>query len=164
MFCPVCQKEMTVQNLGGVDVDICLSGCKGMWFDWKEINKLDQSNEGLGDALQQALNYPRYNDENRGQINCPKCGIALHRHLFESEKEINADECYICGGFFLDSGELKIIRDNFMSEAEREAYVNRWINQTPVDDKGVLAINNLRTNGIQKYTKFLSANYYATAR
>ena len=65
-----------------------------MWFEWGQLNKLDHNNQGFGNVLQEALTFPRYNDNNRGPIKCPKCGIAMHRHLFESEKEINVDECY----------------------------------------------------------------------
>jgi len=80
MRCPVCQEEMVEQDFGGVKVDICKDGCKGIWFDWSELSKLDEENEGFGNALKEALDYPRANDEDRGQINCPKCGIPLHAH------------------------------------------------------------------------------------
>ena len=97
MICPVCQKLMVSQDFGGVNVEVCLNGCKGLWFDWGQVNKLDHKNQGFGAALQAALNAPRQNDQNRGPIKCPKCGIDMHRHQFESEKEINVDECYGCG-------------------------------------------------------------------
>src|SRR4051794_41747671 len=34
----------------GVNVDICQSGCKGIWFDQGELVMLDEKNEGLGAA------------------------------------------------------------------------------------------------------------------
>lgn len=42
---------------------------------------------------------------------------------------MNVDECYYCGGFFLDSGELHQIRETFMSDTEREGVYDpsrRW--------------------------------------
>ena len=157
---------MVQQDFGGVIVDVCLNGCKGLWFDWNELNKLDHKNQGFGNALKEALKYPRYNDENRGKIKCPKCGLPMHRHLFESEKEINVDECYECGGFFLDSGELKIIRDKFMSEVERQAYEDKLLNRNPVYVKGVANLENeeKRTEAIRQYTKFLRLSYYLTGK
>ena len=104
MNCPVCQGQMTEQDFGGVMVDVCKDGCKGVWFDWNELIKLDESNEGLGKALQEALNHARNNDADRGQIPCPKCRIPMHIHRYQSAKEVNVDECYQCGGFFHDSG------------------------------------------------------------
>src|SRR6185312_14840058 len=120
MKCPVCQKNMSEQDFGGVKVDVCRDGCKGIWFDCFELSKLDEKNEGVGNALQEALHYPRVNDENRGNLTCPKCEKSMHRHLYKSDKEVNVDECYNCGGFFLDSGELTEIREHHMSEQEEE--------------------------------------------
>src|SRR5437868_4029401 len=105
MNCPVCKTTMPERDFGGVKVNVC-DGCKGIWFDWFELAKLDEKNEGVGQALQDALHSSRVNDENRGPIPCPKCNLPMHRHQFKYDKEINVDECYNCGGFFLDSGEL----------------------------------------------------------
>ncbi len=164
MKCPVCQKTMVEKDFGGVKVDECSNGCKGLWFDWCELKKLDQKNEGFGQALQEALNFPRYNDEKRLPLKCPKCGTQMRQHLSESAKEINVDECYGCGGFFLDSGELKVIRDKFMSEAEREAYQNKLLAGIPGHEQGDEALkkDGERTDAIRQYTKFLRFSYYAT--
>ena len=73
----------------------------------------------------------RMNDADRDPLKCPKCGIKMREHKYRNAKEVNVDECYACGGFFLDSGELKQIRDNYMSEDEREVYVQRLVGETP---------------------------------
>ena len=165
MKCPVCRNEMVEEDFGGVKVDVCKNECKGLWFDWCELGKLDQENEGLGEALQEALNYPRYNDS-RGQLDCPKCGLPMFSHKFEADKEINVDECYKCGGFFVDSGELKIIRDKYMSVEEREAYAEKMVGELPVYEKAIRDLNKekLRVNAIHRYTKFLQLSYYVTGK
>jgi len=132
MNCPVCGKLMVEEDFGDVLVDVCKNGCKGIWFDWGELEQVDEKNEGLGRALDEALKSPQVNDEDRGPIECPKCGIAMHTHKYSSAKEVNVDECYACGGFFLDSGELRKIRDNYMSEEERDAYVQKLVNEMPL--------------------------------
>ena len=132
MNCPVCGKLMVEEDFGDVQVDVCKNGCKGIWFDWGELKRLDEKNEDLGRALDEALKSPRVNDEDRGPIKCPKCSIAMHAHKYSSAKEVNVDECYSCGGFFLDSGELREIRDNYMSEEERDAYVQKLVNEMPL--------------------------------
>ena len=45
--CPACQKEMKKVFVPkeGVNVDICLDGCGGMWFDNREIKYFDEQNE-----------------------------------------------------------------------------------------------------------------------
>ena len=164
MKCPACKKEMIVEDFGGVKVDICKEGCKGIWFDWNELIKLDEKHEGFGHALKEALNYPRNNDSKRGQIECPKCGIPMQIHKYQSAKEVNVDECYSCGGFFLDSGELNAIRDNFMSEEERQAYAQKIINELPQYSQAQkdLEKDKLRALAAKKYTRFIRLSFYVT--
>jgi Zn-finger nucleic acid-binding protein len=114
----------------GLKVQVCENGCKGIWFDLGELQRLDQVGEGMGPSLEAALRSPRLNTAPRGPINCPRCHISMHAHRFERDKEVNIDECYSCGGFFLDSGELKEIRDHYMSDAEVKAYAEQIINQS----------------------------------
>lgn len=162
MKCPVCSNDMVEQDFGGVLVDVCVNGCQGIWFDWFEVMKLDEKNEGFGEALQAALNYPRINDETRPRTNCPKCGIPMHVHKYQSSKEVNVDECYNCSGFFLDSGELQVIRDNFMSEEEREAYAGKLMDEVPEFDEAVEKLEKAqaRNAAIDKFTRFLRLSYY----
>ena len=132
MNCPACGKSMAEEDFGNVRVDVCKSGCKGIWFDWGELKELDESHEGVGRLLEEALKSPRENDAGRGPLKCPKCGIAMHEHKYASAKEVNVDECYGCGGFFLDSGELRQIRENYMSQEERDAYVQKLVADMPL--------------------------------
>ncbi len=166
MKCPACGKNMCSQDFGGVKVDVCSDGCKGIWFDWLELGKLDEKNEGVGKALQDALHSPRVNDASRGELMCPKCGISMHRHLYESDKEVNVDECYKCGGFFLDSGELTEIRDHHMSEQEEEAYAQKLSDEVPAYQQGLkdLEKEKLRAEAIRRYTRFMRVSYYMTGR
>jgi len=164
MNCPVCSKEMVEKDFGGVKVHVCMNGCHGLWFDWLQLQKLDHKNQGFGDALQAALNYPRANDENRARLVCPKCKIPMYRHEFDLDKEVNVDECYGCGAFFLDSGEFKEIRDHSMSPEEEKAYLNKFVEDMPEtkaleqqEQKDVQ-----RADAIAHYTRFLRLSYYAT--
>lgn len=162
MKCPVCKGSMAEQSFGEVKVDVCKDGCKGIWFDWVELVKLDEKNEGFGNALKEALNYPRSNDNNRSQINCPKCNKLMFAHKYQSSKEVNVDECYFCGGFFLDSGEFKVIRDTFMSQQEEEKYMNKILDEMPTYQhaKKDLDKEKLRSEATKRYTRFLRLSYY----
>jgi len=166
MKCPVCQNDMVEKDFGGVIVDVCENGCKGIWFDWAEIVKLDEKNEGFGSALKAALAYPQVNDENRGQIDCPKCGIPMHIHKYKSSKEVNVDECYSCGGFFLDSGELNTIRETFMSESEEEAYAGKLISEIPEYQDALkdLEREKTRARAVRNLTRFFRVSYYVTGK
>src|SRR5271156_2060887 len=129
--CPVCNKALVDQDFGGVKVHVCVNGCKGLLFDWLQLQKLDHKNTGFGDALQAALNSPRVNGDTRERLKCPECKMLMYRHEFDLDKEVNVDECWGCGTFFLDSGELKQIRDHSMSPEEEQAYLNKFVEDMP---------------------------------
>jgi Zn-finger nucleic acid-binding protein len=153
MECPVCKKIMSEQDFGGVKVDVCNTGCKGIWFDWFELKKLDEKNEGMGDLLKQSLNSEHHKDSNRGKIKCPKCQNPMTAHFYQSSKEVTVDECYQCGGFYLDSGELEVIRENFMNEQDREEYVKHLISRIPevAIAKSELAADKMKVNPATVY-------------
>jgi len=157
---------MVDQDFGGVVAHVCVNGCKGMWFDWLQLGKLDHKNQGFGDALQAALQYPRINDEKRERLSCPKCKLPMYRHQFDLDKEINVDECYGCGGFYLDSGELKEIRDHSMSPQEEKVYLNKFVADMP-ETKALnqgLEKDQQRADAAAKLTRFFRASYYVTGR
>ena len=162
MECPVCTSAMVQRDFGGMNVDVCENGCKGLWFDWFELSHLDETNEGVGQALQDALHAPRVNDASRGTIDCPKCHVPMHRHLFASDKQVNVDECYGCAGFFLDSGELVEIRDHHMTPEEEEAYGQKLLNDSPVFQAAEknLEKESARADAVAHLTRFVRLSYY----
>ncbi len=166
MKCPVCAKEMVEEDFGGIHVDVCKIGCRGMWFDWMELIKLDEQNEGLGAALEEALYNPRSNDENRGKIKCPKCGIPMYAHIHLRTKDVNVDECGECGGFFLDSGELQATRDTYMSEEEEKEYLDNLLSHMPEYQMAEKNIEMMKTRNeaLRRYTRFLRLSYYMTGK
>ena len=161
MKCPVCGQEMVRENFG-IEVDVCEHGCKGIWFDQGELARLDEKDEGFGPALAAALHYPRNNHKQRGPIDCPKCGTPMRIHQYRRAKEVNVDECYRCGGFFLDSGELTEIRDRWMSEQEIADYADQLAKGVPgyieVQDK--LAGEKSRLAAIQSLKRILMHRYW----
>lgn len=131
MNCPNCHKEMVSEDFGVGPVQVCENGCMGLWLEWMEIGKLDANNKGFGDYLTKALAVPRASDAERPALQCPNCQTPLHRHLFHDDKGVTIDECYNCGGMFLDAGELKDIREHHMTEAESETYNERLLANVP---------------------------------
>jgi len=121
---------MNERDVGNIKIDIC-NTCQGIWFDWQELSKLDEAHEGLIDDLDKILNIKRKCDKTRGQIKCPKCNIPMQTHPYRGIMQVNVDECYGCAGFFLDAGELKIIRDNFKSDKERKEHVINLLKEVP---------------------------------
>lgn len=144
MECPACHKAMEQEDFGDALVDVCKEGCGGIWFDWSELQLLDEKHEGLGQSLQGALNSPRHKDNARGRINCPKCHVPMVAHFYKSETMVTIDECYSCGGFFLDAGELEVLRENHLDDAQREQIVETLLAHNPGFTKAELELDKTK--------------------
>lgn len=93
---------------------------------------------------------------------CPKCGIPMQTHKYKRSQEVNVDECYNCGGFFLDAGEITEIRDTYMSDEEVDAYMKKIIDAVPEYQMAKADLERIdrRTEAIRKYTKFMRISYW----
>ncbi len=112
--CPACNKPLETVTICDTELEACLNGCGGVWFDAAELFRLDEQGEGEDDPVLQKLlsfNTPRDTD-NRDKITCLKCGIKMRRREHREGSGIFVDECYGCGGLWLDGGELKAVREN----------------------------------------------------
>ena len=161
MECPVCKKRMEEEDFGDAHVDVC-AGCHGIWFDWFELSKLDEEDEGFGKALKEALKYDADHEKRKTPIKCPKCGMRMHQHKYQMANQTDVDECYNCGGFFLDAGELKTIRENAMTEEEREEYTEALIAQFPDVEKERIDLEKRkeRAKALNNFTKYIRLSYY----
>jgi uncharacterized protein len=131
MKCPLCNLPMQQLNISGVTIDECFEGCHGLWFDALELKRLDEAKEGAGDDLERILSYPRKSDERSAKPDCPRCHISLQRKSYYYRSGIFIDECYNCGGVWLDQGELAAIRSNFKNNEEREQIAEQMILENP---------------------------------
>ena len=127
MICPVCRIRMAARDVGGVMIDVCEAGCHGIWFDWNELARLDEPDEGLGLALDALLQSPP-SSAPRERLRCSRCDIPMREHRYGSASRVLIDECYECRGFFLDPGELAAIR----LEIARKWRVASILEQDPV--------------------------------
>lgn len=126
MKCPLCRVDMKELNISGVLIDECTE-CHGLWFDNLELARLDETYEGDGEALERLLSYPRAYDKNRGAISCPRCSMKMHSRCYYYKSDITIDECFGCGGVWLDAGELAAVRSNFKDQQERDAIFEQML-------------------------------------
>ena len=121
--CPACGKEMkkVLIESANCNIDICVDGCGGIFFDNRELKKFDEQNENTDaiTAQYKSKNYQKVN-EHKQRI-CPVCESIMVKHYTDSKKEIEIDECYTCGAIFLDYNELDAIRAQYKTESERQA-------------------------------------------
>ncbi len=130
--CPACGKEMEKVFIPrtGFTLDICVNGCGGIFFDNREFKEFDEPFEDITPILEKVqgktfdvvdTSAPRY---------CPNCGAKMVKNFASAKKEIEVDDCYKCGGKFLDNGELIKIRNQYESDEERSKALMEYINCT----------------------------------
>lgn len=141
--CPACQTEMKKVFVpsAGVNVDIC-EGCGGIYFDNREFKYFDEKHENI-DEITEALKNKEFKkvDESLPRT-CPVCGARMTKNYSSVKRQVQIDECYACGGKFLDNGELVKIRDEYDTEAQRSAdTMNELYNTVGIQLKALEAEN-----------------------
>lgn len=111
MKCPACLNELTELRVGSLVLDACQGGCGGIWFDAFELQKADEESEAVGEPLLHIQRDQRRVVDPSRKRECPRCArIKLHRHFFSAKRRVEVDQCPNCGGYWLDAGELALIR------------------------------------------------------
>ena len=122
MKCPACQKEMAKIFVPheGVNIDICLDGCGGIYFDNREYEYFDEPHEDI-DPILDSIKGKTFTpvDESLPRT-CPACGARMVKHFASGKQAVQIDACYSCGGKFLDHGELEKIRAEYKTKEERD--------------------------------------------
>ena len=111
MKCPACFNELTQLQVGSLVLDACQGGCGGIWFDSFELQQVDEESEAAGEPLLHIQRDERLIVDPSRKRECPRCaGVKLHRHFFSAKRRVEVDQCPNCGGYWLDAGELALIR------------------------------------------------------
>ena len=119
--CPACNKDMTKVFIPkeGVNIDICLDGCGGMWFDNRELSYFDEQDEKIEEIINVISNKTFAEVDQMNHRSCPACGARMVKNFSSVKQAIQIDECYSCGGKFLDKNELLKFRDEYATEEDR---------------------------------------------
>ena len=127
--CPACGKDMEKVFIPsqGINLDICTQGCGGIYFDNRELSAFDEKHEDISKILEKIENKKFGNVDTTIDRHCPNCGSKMVKNYSSINKEIEIDECYNCGGKFLDNSELQKMREEYDTEAERSEDVLRQV-------------------------------------
>ena len=121
ILCPACGKEMKKVYMPeqGVYLDVCSEGCGGIYFDNREFKKFDEPHEDIT-PIKKVLDGKEFKkvDESEKRF-CPVCGMPMVKNYASARHEIQVDDCYGCGGKFLDYKEIDKIRAQYNTEEER---------------------------------------------
>lgn len=121
LTCPACAQKMKKVAIaaGNFYLDVCLDGCGGIYFDNRELEKLDEKTEDISEIVQ-VYTDKTFNPANEAIDRvCPACAHNFVKHFVSAKQEIQIDDCYNCGGKFLDYGELEKMRAQYDTEQGR---------------------------------------------
>lgn len=130
--CPACQAPMEKVFFAaqGFNIDICTNGCGGIFFDNREFKNFDEKHENM-DEITNALKGKTFKkvDQSLPRV-CPACGAKMVKNKTAMNGKIEIDECYSCGGKFLDFEELEAIRAEYETEDDRRDAVLQYMYST----------------------------------
>lgn len=159
MKCPVCETELAPVQAGPVTVDVCLGGCGGIWFDNFELQKLDEPHDTAGQMLVNVKPREPLAIDAAQRRNCPRCPrIVMMRHYYSPRRRVEVDECPNCGGFWLDAGELALIREEHKDEQAQQTAVAEYLDAVSASILGPLrsggAEHTARVRRIEQLFRF----------
>ena len=79
--CPACGKNMTKIFVpeANANIDICLDGCGGIYFDNREFEKFDEKHKNA-DAVLSQIKDKKFTAVNEKEVRvCPLCGISMSK-------------------------------------------------------------------------------------
>jgi uncharacterized protein len=105
MRCVKCEGELVMVRIDDVDVDQC-DRCAGIWFDAHELERVLRR-EHVEPLLGRGPVHAG-DDDRRGR--CPRCkGEGVLVRVASPRAGIHVDTCAICGGKWLDGGEIDVL-------------------------------------------------------
>jgi len=118
LTCPACDTPLEERDAGACLVDCC-PGCRGMWLDHGELQKLTAgcpqalaALDAAGDAADQPATAGTGDAASRAALrrlrHCPSCQRgALGKVPMPRSRLTEIERCFYCGGVWLDAGELR---------------------------------------------------------
>ena len=136
IICPACGGEMTEISMPKqkMAVDVCVNGCGGIYFDNRELSKLSAPDTDITPIIE-VLKNKNFKQINQSEIRkCPVCGADMVKHPAKGNRYVEIDECYTCGGRFLDYQELEKIRAQFnLDEPDADEIMKKLCLDTGID-------------------------------
>ena len=83
------------------------------------------------------------------------------RHFYSAKQEVEVDECPKCGGFWLDQGELRRIRDQYATDEERKKAAQEYFDDIfGVELEQMRKKNEEKARRLAQLFRFISPSYY----
>lgn len=118
MHCPGCIGVLQEVSIPPVMVDVCVQGCKGIWFDRGELEKVLKKSPDA-DQLMNSTGWEVKVPVAGALRHCPRCvDTGLKTFQWGTTYPVELDVCPGCGGYWLDAGELLLVSEQ-MKQGEK---------------------------------------------
>ncbi|MHC4947751.1 MAG: zf-TFIIB domain-containing protein [Planctomycetota bacterium] len=114
LTCPKCGTRMQHITVDECTIDRC-EKCFGIWVEAGERVKLMKSKDVVRSVDVGSPEVGERHDVMRN-IECPRCGQAMHHVEDRAQKHIGYERCAKCQGSFFDAGELADLSEFTLAE------------------------------------------------
>ena len=118
--CPKCGTHMERHTSGALQVDRCPT-CAGLWLDALELQRILETPGEVARLDKGRESRPPNRDSVR-RIDCPRDGSPLVAMSDPKQPHVRFEQCTVCGGLFLDAGELKDLSELTLRERIRTLF------------------------------------------
>lgn len=164
MKCPACARTLESVQVRNVTLDICKSGCAGIWFDRTELDHFDSGSESGGTDVLKGLHPQIASVISPEPRPCPKCvKYRMQRRYSCVKKNVEIDSCPGCSGIWLDTGELARIQDSWQTDDERNQafetlFTNDLLPRFEEERQNIRESSTILQ--LEKIFRFLRPSYY----
>lgn len=97
---------MAMHTAGDVSFQRC-TGCAGLWLETAAMERLMDDRQAAKIADPGDTKLGEWTAEIEGALTCPNDGGRLIRMVNHRQPHVHYESCKVCGGVFLDAGELR---------------------------------------------------------
>lgn len=115
--CPKCHAHMVRSIQGDLQIDRCPS-CHGLWLDALERERILATPKLAQKLDSDPLPAAATRDDLR-VINCPRDNSPMIAVSDPKQRHVRFEQCTVCGGAFLDAGELRDLSELTLIERIR---------------------------------------------
>lgn len=117
LACPKCEGTLKVRSVDGINIHRCDS-CAGILVQRVDLEFIADTRNWADNADTGDEDVGKTHDP-QDSLSCPSCKSRMIHMVDYDQPHIGFEHCQICGGVYLDAGELRDMAELKLSERFR---------------------------------------------